>query len=74
VRFAKTTRIIEQCTYGVHDISSDSEPYRDRASISEVRNWLANVSRTKLRVYQAARRLRDATRGSSKTCQTSARS
>jgi hypothetical protein len=106
VRLAKITRIIEECAYGVHDISSvglatgtnlprfnmplelglylgcklfgrgtqrkkaclilDSDPYRYRASISdisgqdihshkgeperaiaEVRNWLANVSKTK---------------------------
>lgn len=106
VRLTKITRIVEQCTYGIHDISSvalgtttnlprfnmplelglylgckffggrsqrnktclilDSKPFRYRASISdisgqdihvhggqpkraiaEVRNWLANVSRTK---------------------------
>ncbi|HME10934.1 MAG TPA: hypothetical protein VKG25_28010 [Bryobacteraceae bacterium] len=106
VRLTRITRIIEQCTYGIHDISSvglgaptnlprfnmplelglylgckffgsdaqkkkaclilDSEPYRYRASISdisgqdihahhgqpkraiaEVRNWLANASKTK---------------------------
>ncbi len=106
VRLSKIVRIIEQCAYGIHDISSvglgsatnlprfnmplelglylgcklfgsgaqkkkgclilDSEPYRYRASISdiagqdihihkgepsraisEVRDWLANVSKTK---------------------------
>lgn len=106
VRFAKIIRIIEECPYGVHDISSvrlgagthlprfnmplelglylgckvfgsgtqhkkaclilDSDPYRYRASISdisgqdihshrgeparaitEVRNWLATVSKTR---------------------------
>lgn len=106
VRLAKIARIIEQCTYGIHDISSvglgrstnlprfnmplelglylgcklfgtvaqrkkgclilDSEPYRYRTFISdisgqdihihngepkcaitEVRNWLANASKTK---------------------------
>jgi hypothetical protein len=106
VRFTKIVRIIEECTYGIHDISSvglgrstnlprfnmplelglylgckifgtvaqqrkgclilDGEPYRYRASISdisgqdihihggkpnraitEVRNWLANASKTK---------------------------
>lgn len=106
IRFSKIVRIIEQCAYGIHDISSvglgagtdlprfnmplelglylgcklfgtkaqqrkgclilDSEPYRYRNSISdisgqdihahkgepkraiaEVRNWLANVSKTK---------------------------
>jgi hypothetical protein len=104
-RLAKIVRIIEQCTYGIHDISSvglgttnlprfnmplelglylgcklfggnaqqnkgclilDGEPYRYRTSISdisgqdihahhgepdraitEVRNWLVNVSKTK---------------------------
>jgi len=106
VRLSKIVRIIEQCTYGIHDISFvglgkgtnlprfnmplelglylgcklfgtvaqrkkgclvlDSEPYRYRASISdisgqdihahkgepsraiaEIRNWLANASKTK---------------------------